>query len=165
MEEKKDIGVQDDSRRDFLKLLGAGLGTAGLMSLFGVSTVNAQQKNKYVIVIRNGGNNPNGAILGLICADVILSKGWGEVYVWCTLEGADLANKKKAENIISPIFKKFGNASELMKKIKDRKGWFGVCPPCAEYAGAVDDDKIDFFEKAGADWLIKNIENSIVLWF
>ena len=53
-----------------------------------------------------------------------------------TLQGADLAHKKKAEKIDSPIFRKFGNAAEIMKKIKAAGGTFGCCPPCAEYFGA-----------------------------
>jgi predicted peroxiredoxin len=167
MDEKKELELaESNERREFLKLLGATLGTVGLFNLFGSTPpAHAEQKKKYIVVITHGGNNPNRAILGLLVAETALSKGFGEVNVWFTLEGGDLANKNKAENIISPIFKKFGNALELMKKIKDKKGWFGVCPPCAEYSGAEGNDKLDFVEKAGADWLIKNAENSIVLWF
>ena len=68
------------------------------------------------------------------------------------------------ERIDSPIFKKFGNAYDLMKKLKDKGAIFGVCPPCAEYAGAVGGDKLDFVEKRGADWLMKAIQDSWVAW-
>jgi hypothetical protein len=64
-----------------------------------------------------------------------------------TLEGEDLAAKSKVEGIESPVFKKFGNAMELMKKLKGKGAWFGVCPPCADYYAA--NDKVDFEEKAG----------------
>lgn len=166
MDENQIINEKDDERRDFLKLLGTSLGLFGLANLLGPATLKAdEKKSKYIFVITNGGNNPNRAILSLICAEVAASKGLGSVYVWCTLEGADLANKNKAEKIISPIFKKFGNAYEIIKKIKDKNGWFGVCPPCAEYAGAFKDDKFDFFELAGADWLLKNIPDANVIWF
>jgi hypothetical protein len=37
-------------------------------------------------------------------------------------------------------------------------------PPCAEYAGAVGADKYDFVEKKAADWLMKNIQDSWVVW-
>lgn len=166
MEEKKDMAlVESDERRDFLKLLGTSLGVLGLANLFGPSVSYGATKKKYVFVVTSGGNNPNRAILSLICAETALSKNMGEVYVWFTLEGADLANKSKAEKIVSPVFHKFGNAYELMKKIKDKKGWFGICPPCAEYYGAEGKDKIDFVEKAGADWLLKNMEDANVVWF
>jgi hypothetical protein len=35
-----------------------------------------------------------------------------------TLEGADLVHAKRTERIESPIYKKFGNALEIMKKIR-----------------------------------------------
>jgi predicted peroxiredoxin len=64
-----------------------------------------------------------------------------------TLEGADLAAKSKVERIESTVFKKLGNALELMKKLKEKGACFGVCPPCADYYAA--NDKVDFIEKAG----------------
>jgi len=39
-----------------------------------------------------------------------------------TLDGADLVNKNKTEGIKSPIYKKFENALEIMKKVKDKGG-------------------------------------------
>lgn len=168
-EKKKELEIlnelESDERRNFLKLLGAGLGAFGLANLFSTNSfADEDKKKKYLFVITNGGNNPNRAILGLLCAEVAVSKGLGNVYVWMTLEGAELANKNKADKIESPIFKKFGNAYELMNKIKNKNGWFGVCPPCAEYAGAVGSDKIDFVEKAGADWLLTNMKDAYVVW-
>jgi len=166
MEEKdKECSLENDERRDFLKIAGTTFGLLGLGNLFGSSFAYASNKKRYIFVITNGGNNPNRAILGLLFAETALSKGMGEVYVWFTLEGGDLAHKSKAENIISPIFKKFGNAYEIMRKIKDKKGWFGACPPCLEYSGAEGNNKIDFVEKAGADWLLKNMENANFVWF
>jgi predicted peroxiredoxin len=151
------------SRLDFLKTLGIGLGAAGLGSMMGGQAfAEGEKKGKYIVVITSGGNNPNRAILPLILANVAADKGWGSVHVWMTLEGADLANKNKVERIESPIFKKFGNALELMKKLKEKGGWFGVCPPCAGYF--VGGDKLDFVEKAGGDWLMKNMQDAWVVW-
>jgi predicted peroxiredoxin len=81
-----------------------------------------------------------------------------------TPDGADLGNKKKTERIESLIDKKFGNALETMKKIKDKGGWVGGCPPCAEYFGATGGNKYDWVELAGGDWLMKNIQDAWVLW-
>jgi len=153
------------SRQDFLKGIGLGLGAAGMVSLAGSPSFAAEEKTeRYVVAITHGGNDPNRAILGLICAFTALDKGFGAVHVWLTLDGADLANKSKAARIESPIFKKFGNAEELMKKLKEKGATFGVCPPCAEYMGAVGADKFEFVEKQGADWLMKNIKGATVAW-
>jgi predicted peroxiredoxin len=149
------------SRNDFLKAIGVGLGAAGMVSMMGGQALaEGEKKGKYLVAITHGGNDPNRAILGLLMA----LNSPGEVQVWFTLDGADLANKTKVERIDSPIFKKFGNAAELMKKLKEKGATFGVCPPCAEYAGAVGSDKLDFVEKRGADWLMKAIQDSWVAW-
>ena len=153
------------NKRDFLKVLGAGLGLAGITSaLGGRAFARGDKKGKYIIVITHGGNDPNRAIFGLLMAETAADKGWGQVHVWMTLDGADLANKKKTDRIDSPIYKKFGNASQIMKKIKDKGGWFGGCPPCAEYFGAKGDDKYDWVTLAGGDWLMKNIQDAWVVW-
>jgi predicted peroxiredoxin len=164
-EKERDDLEEGLTRHDFLKAMGLGLGAAaGLGSMLGGSPAFAEgeKKGKYIVVITHGGNNPNRAVLALILADVAAAKGWGSVHVWMTLEGADLANGKKADRIDSPIFKKFGNALELMNKIKGKGGWFGVCPPCADYFTG--DDKLDFVEKAGGDWLMKNMQDAWVVW-
>jgi predicted peroxiredoxin len=157
------MGEETVSRLDFLKTVGIGLGAVGLGSMIGGQAfAEGEKKGKYVVVITSGGNNPNRAILALILAIEAADKGWGSVHVWMTLEGADLASKSKADRIESPIYKKFGNALELMKKLKTKGGWFGVCPPCADYF--VVGDKLDFVEKAGGDWLMKNMQDAWVVW-
>ena len=168
MEEEKD-GIENEegtSKRDFLKVLGTGLGIAGISSMMGPQAFAAdgEKKGKYVFVITHGGDDPNRAIFGLLMAQTVADKDWGKVYVWMTLGGADLVNKKKTERIDSPIYKSFGNAAAIMKKIRDKGGWFGVCPPCAEYFGATGSDKQDWAELAGGDWLMKNMQDAWVLW-
>lgn len=153
------------SRQDFLKGIGLGLGAVGLTGMMGgIATAAEGKTDRYIVAVTNGGSDPNRAILGLLCAFTALDRGFGSVHIWMTLDGADLANKTKAARIESPIFKKFGNAEELLKKLKDKGATFGVCPPCAEYMGAVGSDKFDFIEKQGADWLMKNIKGATVAW-
>jgi len=153
------------SREDFLKGVGAGLGAMALGGLVSGTAVAAEGSGKrYVVVLTNGGTNSNRAILGLLMAWTALDKGFGSVHVWMTLEGAEIAVKGKAERIESPIFKKFGTAAELVKKLKAKGATFGVCPPCAEYMGAVGGEKYDFVEKQGADWLMKNMQGAEVAW-
>ena len=165
MEDKKKIKKESEgtNKRDFLKVFGAGLGIAGLSSMMGAqSFAEVDKKEKYVIT--HGGDDPNRAIFGLLMAQTVAEKNWGKVHVWMTLGGADLVNKKKVDKIDSPIYKKFGSAAEIMKKIKDKGGWFGVCPPCADYFGATGSDKIDYVELAGGDWLMKNIQDAWVVY-
>lgn len=153
-------------RGEFLKAIGtAGLGIAGLSALASVpASAEEGKKGKYIIVVTHGGNNPNRAIWALLMADTILKKGWGDVHVWMTIEGADLCKKGNPEKIISPIFQKFGNAEEIMERVKKNGGKFGVCPPCAEYFGMKGEEKYDWVELQGGDWLMKNIQNAWVVW-
>jgi hypothetical protein len=80
-EEKKIVEESEGaSKRDFFKVLGAGLGIAGLSSMVGgQSFADDEKKGKYVIVITHGGNDPNRAILGLLLAQTVVDKGWGKV--------------------------------------------------------------------------------------
>jgi len=154
------------NRGDFLKAMGAAsLGIAGLSALSSAPvSAEEEKKGKYVIVVTNGGNNPNRAVWALLMADTILKKGWGDVHVWMTIEGADLCKKGTPEKIISPIFLKFGNALEIMESIRKNGGKFGVCPPCAEYFSAKGSEKYDWVELQGGDWLMKNIQGAWVVW-
>jgi len=153
------------SREEFLKGMGAGLGAMALGGLMaGPAVAGEGSAKKYIVVLTNGGNNPNRAILGLLMAFTALDKGFGAVHVWMTLEGAEVAVKGKAERIESPIFKKFGTAAELVQKLKAKGATFGVCPPCADYMGAVGGEKYEFVDKQGADWLMKNMADGVVAW-
>jgi len=170
MKEKKEKMSEQDSkgmnRGDFLKVVGAaGLGVAGL-SAVASAPVSAEEgkKGKYIIVVTHGGNNPNRAILGLLLADVAQKKGLGDVYVWMTLEGADLCKKGNLEKISSPVYQKFGNALEIAERVRKNGGKFGLCPPCADYFGVKGDEKYDWVELQGGDWLMKNIQDAWVIW-
>ncbi len=152
-------------RKDFLKTLGAGLGVAGVGTLLGGQAfAEMEAKGKYVFVITHGADDPNRAIFALLMAQVVAKKKWGSVHVWTTLGGAELAHKGKPGRIESPIFKTFGDAMSLIEDLKERGATFGVCPPCAEYFGATDGDKLPFFDKAGGDWLMENVQGAWVLW-
>jgi predicted peroxiredoxin len=165
----KNDGTQTEkkiNRHDFLRTMGMGLGALGLTSMMGGTATAAEEGkgNRYIVAITHGGEDPNRAILGLLLAFTALDKGFGSVHVWMTLGGAELANKTKSGRIESPIFKTFGNAEQLMNKLKGKGATFGVCPPCAEYMGSTGDNKLDFVEKQGADWLMKNLAGAVVAW-
>jgi predicted peroxiredoxin len=157
-------GAEGMSRHDFLKGVGAGFGAAGVASLLGGQAFAAdEKKGKYVVVISHGADDPNRAVFGLLMADVAVSKGWGSVHVWLYVDGADLALKAKAEKIKSPVYAKFANsAAELIGKLKDKGVKFGACPPCLDFFA--NGDTYPFVEKAGGDWLMKNIQDAWVVW-
>ncbi|WP_164930453.1 hypothetical protein [Geobacter sulfurreducens] len=77
------------SRGDFLRTIGMGLGAAGLAGLMGGQAFagDPEGKGKYVIVITNGGNDPNRAVFALLMAQVVADKGWGKLHVWMTWKG------------------------------------------------------------------------------
>ena len=158
------------SRQHFLRTAGlAGLGLAGLGAMMSAPALAEEakegKKGRYIIVITHGGNNPNRAIWALLMAETIQKKGMGDVHVWMTIEGADLCKKSVPEKIVSPIFSKFGNAMEIMDRVRKSGCTFGVCPPCAEYFSAKGDEKFDWVELQGGDWLMKNIQDAWVVWF
>lgn len=157
---------QDPGRADFLKTLGlAGLGILGAGAMLSRPALAEEgKKPRYIYVVTHGAENPNRAIWSLLIADVTLKKGMGSVHVWFTIEGADLCRTGHAEKITSPIFLKYGTALEIMESIRKAGGTFGVCPPCAEYFGAKDDDKLGWVELQGGDWLAKNIVGATVVW-
>jgi hypothetical protein len=106
--EKGEKGILEEgegaNKRNFLKVLGAGLGIAGLGSMMGgQSFAEEEKKGKYVIVITHGGDNPNRAMFGHLMAQTVAEKDRER------FDGADPANKKKTERIESPIYKKFWN--------------------------------------------------------
>jgi len=172
MEEKKteEIKTSEElSRGDFLKMAGAaGLGIAGLGAIMS-SPASAQEgkegkKGKYLIVTTSGSNNPNRAILALLLADTVQKKELGNVHIYMVLEGVELCKKGHAEKIVSPAYHKFGNAFEMMERIRKNGGTFGACPPCLDWVGATGENKYDWITPQGGDWLMKNIQDSLVVW-
>jgi predicted peroxiredoxin len=122
-------GIEQQGKRDFIKTVGAGLGMAGLATLMGGQALAADEgKQRYIVVATHGGNDPNRAILALLTALTALDKGFGSVHVWLTIDGADMAHKTKVGKIISPIYKSFGTAEELINKLKAKGALVSVLP-------------------------------------
>jgi len=130
-EQKKTEGVNESeefSRGDFLKMAGAaGLGIAGLGAIMS-SPASAQEgkKGKYLIILTSGSNNPNRAILALLLADTVQKREFGSVHIYMVLEGVELCKKGHAEKIVSPAYHKFGNAFDMMERIRKNGGTFGA---------------------------------------
>ncbi len=158
------------TRGEFLKLAGAaGLGLAGMGALLGAGPANAGEqpaggKSKYLFVITHGGTQSSRALLPLILADTVQKRELGEVHIWLVLEGAELCRKGHAEKMVAPQLHKFGNAQALMERIHRNGGKFGVCPPCAEWVGAVGENRHEWVVNRGADWIMENIRDAYVVW-
>jgi uncharacterized protein (DUF1501 family) len=78
IEDKKagSVEIEKESKRDFLKTVGAGLGMAGLAAaLGGQAFAQSDKKGKYVVVITHGADDPNRAIFGLLMAMTVVDKG------------------------------------------------------------------------------------------
>ena len=167
MKEKKDgiMNNEQTGKRDFLKVLGAGLGVAGISSLMGGQVfADIEKKGKYVFVITHGSNEPNKAIFGLYMAQIVAQKKWGNVVVWMTFDGADLASIKKAKATESSVYKGLGNALKIMDKIRWEGGSFLVCSRWADYFGITGSDKYTWAKLTDDNWLIDNIQGAFVLW-
>lgn len=163
---ESNVPVSELSRSDFLKNAGlAGLGLFGLNTMMSAPVSAEEGKNtQYCVVISHGTDDPNRAILALVLAEVALKKGLGKVHVWMTLGGADLCQKGHPEKISSAIFNSFGTAFEVMERIKNGGGTFGVCPPCADYFGAKAEAKYDWIALQGGDWLLTNLQKAHTVW-
>ena len=156
------------TRADLLRG-GALAGAAGLGLLLGAQPSQAQDQpadpSRSLFAITHGGDDPNRAILGLVLAQAALGTAQPKpVRVWLTLGGADLAHPEKAAEIRSPIFHAFGDALTLMRKLHEGGAQFGVCPPCAAYAGAEDASRVDFVPLRGGDWLLSEMDGARTVW-
>ncbi len=157
------------NRADFLKMAGvAGLGMAGLGAMMSSPSLAVAAKNgkgnKFLFIVSHGSNNPNRAILALLLAETVQKIELGSVHVYFVLEGIELCKKGLAEKILSPTYQKFGNALEMMERIKKNGGTFGACPPCLDWVGAAGETKHDWITPQGGDVLMRLIQDSIVNW-
>ena len=156
------------TRADLLRG-GALAGAAGLGLLLGAQPSQAQDQpadpSRSLFAITHGADDPNRAILGLVLAQAALKAADPKpVRVWLTLGGADLAHAKKAAQIRSPIFHAFGDGLTLMKKLQAGGAQFGVCPPCASFAGADDAARVEFVPLRGGDWLLSELDGARAVW-
>jgi len=179
-EEEKDVQIQnllasaDQSegqeagmtRKDLLKMLGVGgLGMAAMLG--GVSSPAIAQggkRQKFFIVITGGSNDPNRAMLALLLADVIQKQDFGDVHLYLVLEGAELCKVGRPEKIFSSNFHRLGNAFGVLERLVKNGARIGVCPPCADWIGAVDKDKYDWATREDGIVMLRAIMESITLW-
>jgi len=105
-----------------------------------------QQQPKYLFTITTYDGDPDRVATSLVLANSALAGG-GDVLLWLTVEGANLA-RKGAADALKP--KSFPPAADLLKAFADNGGRIGVCPPCGKTHGVTDENMVTNGEWMGA---------------
>jgi predicted peroxiredoxin len=104
----------------------------------------AQQNAKYLFTVTNYDSDADRVATPLVLANNALAAG-GDVLVWLTVDGANLARKGAADTL-KP--KSFPPVAELLKTYTENGGRIGVCPPCGKTHGVTDENML-----ANAEWM------------
>lgn len=104
----------------------------------------AQQNAKYLFTVTTYDCDPDRVATPLVLANNALAAG-GDVLLWLTVDGANLARKGTADPL-KP--KSFPPVSELLKTFTENGGRIGVCPPCGKTHGVTDDNMV-----ANGEWM------------
>jgi predicted peroxiredoxin len=107
-------------------------------------TIMAQQNAKYLFTVTNYDSDADRVATPLVLANNALAAG-GDVLVWLTVDGANLARKGAADTL-KP--KSFPPVAELLKTYTENGGRIGVCPPCGKTHGVTDENML-----ANAEWM------------
>lgn len=153
------------SRSEFFKLAGAGgLGMAAMMGMSAPAMAAEGKKGKFLFVITAGSNDPNRAMLALLLADVVQKQELGDLHLYLVLEGAELCKVGHPEKISSSNFHRIGDALGVLERLAKNGARIGVCPPCADWIGAVDDKKYPWAEREDGGVLMRSIQESWTSW-
>jgi predicted peroxiredoxin len=104
----------------------------------------AQRQSKYLFTITHYDADPDRVATPLVLANNALAAG-GDVLVWLTVDGANLARQGAADSL-QP--KSFPAVSGLLKTCTENGGRIGVCPPCGKTHGVTDENML-----ANAEWM------------
>ncbi|WP_045220128.1 DsrE family protein [Desulfonatronum thioautotrophicum] len=171
LENTKNPSEQDQSkesamtRGDFLKLAGAGgLGMAAMMGMSSPVMAGEGKKGKYLFVVSAGSKDPDKAMLALLLADVVQKQELGDVHIYLWGDGAELSKIGRPERITSASFHRLGNALGMLERLQRNGAQIGVCPPCAEWVGAVDDQKYEWANREDGGVLLRSMQESWTAW-
>jgi len=152
------------SRNDFLKLAGAGgLGMAA-MGMTGPAMAGEGKKGKFLFVISAGSNDPNRAMLALLLADVVQKQELGDVHIYLWGEAAELCKVGSPDKIVSSNFFRLGDALGMLERLARNGAQIGVCPPCADWHSAVDDQLYDWCKREDGGVLMRSMMESWTAW-
>ena len=153
------------TRNDFLKLAGAGgLGMAAMMGMGAPAMAGEGQRRKFLFVISAGSNDPNRAMLALLLADVVQKQEFGDVHLYLWSEGAELCKVGHPEKITGSNFHRLGDALGMLERLARNGAQIGVCPPCADWHGAVDDKLHEWCQREDGIVLMQSVMESHTAW-
>lgn len=104
------------------------------------------QQSRYLFTITTYDADPDRVATPLVLANSALAGG-GDVLLWLTADGANLARKGAADTL-KP--KSFPPVAELLKSFLENGGRIGVCPPCGKSRGVTEDNMVGKGEWMGA---------------
>lgn len=104
----------------------------------------AQQQSKYLFTITTYDGDADRVATPLVLANSALASG-GDVLLWLTVEGVNLARKGAADGL-KP--KSFPPVADLLKAFADNGGRIGVCPPCGKTHGVTAENMV-----ANGEWM------------
>ncbi len=103
-------------------------------------------QHKYLFTITHGDGDADRVATPLVLANNALALG-ADVLLWLTVEGAKLARRGAAEDLIP---QSFPPVRELLESFIEGGGRIGVCPPCGKTHGVTDDNLLGHAEWMGA---------------
>ena len=96
------------------------------------------KQSKYLFTVTHFDGDPDRVATPLVLANNALAAG-GDVLVWTSLEGVQLAKEGAADGLIP---KSFPPVAELLKAFNENGGRIGVCPPCAKTHGVTQENML-----------------------
>ncbi len=157
--------VEGLSRSEFLKV--AGLSSVAAL-LGGVSSARAAGgKPERLYVVTHADDDVDRAALALILASLDAKNTGKEnsgVTLWFTLQGARLCRKGAGDRMTSPVFRKFGTLSEIVRSAAKAGAKLAACPFCLDALDLKKSDYIAGLERKGGDYLLAQVGKADVIW-
>ena len=95
--------------------------------------------NGYLFTLTAFGKDSDRVATPLVLANSALASG-GDVLLWLTMEGVELAKNGSANELES---KSFAPVQDLLDTYLEAGGRIGVCPPCGKTHGLTDENKLE----------------------
>lgn len=124
-------------------------------------TESKSSARKYLFTVTHFDDDPDRVATPLVLANNALASG-GDVLVWLSLEGVQLA-KNGAATGLQP--KSFPPIADLLATFGESGGRLGVCPPCAKTHGVTADTLLPNAQFMGGAAVIGEAEGSRVFSF
>jgi len=114
------------NRSNFLRLAalgGAGLGLSALSGCVAKSGVSEKGRQGYVIAVTHGLKDPTRVMLALVTATKLPK---GDNHVWFAIDGGEICKAGQADQVTSPLFKKQGNAAQVIETLRGQGTSFHI---------------------------------------